>query len=199
MPHPHDDLAAIRRLMEDSQAAAADDGRHFLLWGTLTAAGLLGTYGAVVGTLPVDPKWLWGVLLALGWAGSFWLGFRGARRARVTTLGRRLLAVVWIAAGVTLTLIAAAGLLGSAIDVRALSGLTSVVIGGPFLATAALTGERWLGAVAAAWWIAGGVMLFVPGLYTLPLLAAMALALQVAPGAVLYRRWRRRTAAPAPA
>lgn len=198
MPHPQDDLAAIRRLMEDSQAAAADDGRHFLLWGTLTAAGLLGTYAAVAGALAVDPRWLWGVLLAVGWAGSIWLGFRGARGTRVTTLGRRLLALVWIACGVTMTLIAAAGLLGGAVDVRALSGLMAVVVGGPYLASAALTGERWLAAVAAAWWIAGGVMLFVPGLYTLPLLAAMALAFQAAPGALLYRRWRRR-AAPAPA
>lgn len=195
MTHPHDDLAAIRRLMEDSQAAAADDGRHFLLWGTLTAAGLFGTYAAVKGALAIDPRWMWGVLLAIGWIGSFWLGIRGARGTRVTTLGRRLLTVVWVACGVTLTLIAAAGLLGGAIDPRALSGLVSVVIGGPFLATAALTGERWLAGVAAAWWLAGAVMLFVPGLYTLPLLAAMALAFQVAPGAVLYRRWRRRAPA----
>lgn len=195
MTHPQDDLAAIRRLMEDSQTAAADDGLHFLLWGVLTAAGLLGTYAAVTGAAAVDPRWLWGVLLALGWAGSTWFGVRDARRARVRTLGRRLVAVVWIACGVTLTLIAAAGLLGGAVDPRALSGLVAVVIGGPFLATAALTGERWLGAVAAAWWLAGAVMLFVPGLYTLPLLAAMALAFEAAPGLVLHRRRRRLAAA----
>jgi hypothetical protein len=192
MPEPREDLAAIRRLMEESQAAAGEDGRHFLLWGTLTAAGLLGTYAGVTGALAIDPRWLWGVLVALGWIGSFWIGARGNRQARVRTLGRRLLAVVWTACGVTLSLIAAAGLFGGAVSPRALSGLVSVVVAGGFLASAVLTGHRWLGAVAAAWWFGGGMMLFFPGLYTLPLLAAMTVALQVVPGAVLYRRSRRR-------
>jgi len=198
MPDPREDLTTIRRLMEESQAAAGEDGRHFLLWGTLTAAGLLGTYAAVTGTLPLDPRWLWGLLLAVGWIGSFWLGYRGHRLARVRTLGRRLLAVVWIAAGVTLSLIAAAGLFGGAVSPRALSGLVSVVIAGAFLVSAVLTGHRWLGGVAAAWWLGGAVMLFLPGLYTLPLLAAMTIALEVVPGVVLYRR-SRRTGLPQPA
>lgn len=193
MPHAHEDLAAIRRLMEESQAAAADDGRHFLLWGTLTALGLLGTYAGLTGAAAIDPRWLWGAVLALGWCGSFWLGLRGARTPRVRTLGGRLLAVIWIGCGVTLSLIAAAGLLGGAVPPQALSGLVSVVIGGAFLASGALTGQRWLRMIAVVWWVAGGGMLFFPGLYTLPLLAVMALAFQVAPGVVLYRRSRRRS------
>lgn len=195
MPDPQQDLAVIRRLMEESQTAVAEDGRYFLLWGALTAVGLLGTWAAVAGVVALDPRWLWGVLVGAGWIGSFWMGFRSGGRARVRTLGGRLIAVVWIACGITLTLIAAAGLLGGVVPVQALSGLVAVVIAGGFLASAVLTGQRWLGAVAAGWWLGGGVMLFVPGLYTLPLLAAMAIALHVVPGLVLRRQARRRPAA----
>lgn len=197
MPDPQQDLAVIRRLMEESQTAVAEDGRYFLLWGVLTAAGLLGTWAAVTGAVALDPRWLWGALVGAGWIGSFWMGFRSGNQPRVRTLGGRLIAVVWIACGITLTLIAAAGLLGGAVPVRALSGLVSVVVAGGFLASAVLTGQRWLGAVAAAWWLGGGLMLFLPGLYTLPLLAAMAIALQVVPGLVLRRQARRRPVAQA--
>lgn len=197
MPDPQQDLAVIRRLMEESQTAVAEDGRHFLLWGALSAAGLLGTWAATVGAWTLDPRWLWAVLVGLGWVGSFWMGVRSGRRARVRTLGGRLIAVVWIACGITLTLIAAAGLLRGAVPVQALSGLVAVVLAGGFLGSAVLTGRRWLGAVAAAWWLGGGLMLFFPGLYTLPLLAAMAIALQVVPGLVLRRRARRRPVAQA--
>lgn len=197
MPDAQQDLAVIRRLMEESQTAVAEDGRYFLLWGVLCALGLLGTWAAVLGALALDPLWLWATLVGLGWIGSFWMGVRSGRRARVRGLGGRLIAVVWFACGVTLTLIAAAGLLGGVVPVQALSGLVAVVLAGGFLASAALTGQRWLGAIAAAWWLGGGVMLFFPGLYTLPLLAAMAIALQVVPGLVLRRQARRRPVAQA--
>ena len=191
MADPQQDLAVIRRLMEESQTAVAEDGRHFLLWGALSALGLLGTWAAALDAVALDPLWLWGVLVSAGWIGSFWMGIRGGRRQRVRTVGGRLIAVVWIACGITLTLIAAAGLLGGAVPIQALSGLVAVVLAGGFLGSAVLTGQRWLTAVAAAWWLGGGVMLFVPGLYTLPLLAAMAIGLEVVPGLVLRRRARR--------
>lgn len=191
MTDPRQELAAIRRLMEESQETIGEDGRHFVLWGLITAAGLLGTWAAVTGRLDVDVRWMWAALVALGWIGSFWIGFRSGRRERVRTLGRRLIGVVWIGCGVTLSLVAAAALFGP-VSTRALSGLVSVIVAGAFLSSAVLTGHRWLAAVAAAWWFLGGLMLFFPGLYTLPLLAAMAIALEAIPGLVLYQRARRR-------
>jgi hypothetical protein len=192
MSDPRHDLAAIRRLMEESQETIGAEGRHFVLWGLVTAVGLVGTWAAVTGAADVDVRWTWAVLVGLGWIGSFWLGYRGARRERVRTLGRRLVSVVWIGSGVTLSLIAAAALFGDAVPTRALPGLLSVAIAGSFLSTAVLAGLRWLGLVAACWWLLGGLMLFFPGLYTLPLLAAMALALEVVPGLLLVQRARRR-------
>ena len=44
-----------------------------------------------------------------------------------------------------------------------------------------LTGEAWLHWVAAGWWIGGGLMLFVPGVYTLLLMTAMSIVLNRVP------------------
>jgi hypothetical protein len=99
---------------------------------------------------------------------------------------------------VTLTVIAVGGMFGDVLAEHALSGVLAAVIAAPMLVTALLTGESWLGWVAAGWWIGGGVMLFVPGIYVLLLMTAMSLLLMALPGAVLYARSRRAGLAPEP-
>lgn len=129
--------------------------------------------------------------LSIGWTASLAEGWVDGRRARVATLGRRLLSAVWIATAITLTLVALAGMFGDVLDPRALSGVLAAIIAAPILVTALLTGESWLRFVAAAWWLGGGVMLFVPGVYALLLMGAMSLLLMALPGVVLYARSRR--------
>lgn len=188
------DLALIRRLMEETRQDVVDRGKHFSLWGVLTAVGLLGTWWVALGRLAVAPGLLWLGLLVAGWCGSLYVGWSENRAARVRTTGRGLLAAVWVTAAVTLTAVGLAGLFGEALEVRSLPGVLSAVLAIPVYLTSRLTGEWWLGWVAAGWWLGGAVMLFVPGLYTLPLMAGMALVLMAVPGAVLNVRAKGRRA-----
>lgn len=190
------DLTLIRRLMEETRRDVVDRGRHLLIWGALSAIGLLVTWLAVIDAVRIDPAAAWLPILVLGWTASLVVGRRDARRARAGTPGRRLLTTVWVSAAVTLTLIALAGMFGGVVSDRALPGLLSGIIAPPILVTAALTGERWLSWVAVGWWAGSAVMLFLPGVYTLPLMAAMALLFMALPGAVLYARSRRPAGVP---
>ena len=189
--HPAQDLALIRKIMDETRQEVVDRGKHFIIWGLITAAGLAVTYQAATGSLAVNPAIVWAVLLAIGWAASLTIGWIDGRRARVTTLGRRLLSAVWVSTAVTLTLTGMAGMFGEVLDQRALAGVLSAILAAPILVTAMLTGESWLRAVAGAWWVGAAVMLFVPGIYALLLLGAMALLLMALPGVVLYVRSRR--------
>lgn len=188
MHEPGEDLAVIRRLMEDSHRVVHDNGAYFLVWGVLATVGLVLTYLAVVGAVALEPRWSWGGVLVVGWGLSMWLGWRGHTRSRVRTVGRRYLGVLWLTCAVTLTVVSVAAFAGAVVSANALPGLVSVVIAMPFAGTSVLTGERWVGVVAAGWWLGGAVMLVVPGLYTLPMLALMTLLLEVVPGVVFYRR-----------
>lgn len=192
MNQPQHDLAMIRQLMEESQRTVDENGKHFLLWGALGTVGLVATWLFVVGRMTLDPRWLWAVILGVGWVGSFWLGVQSGARARVRTAGRRVIAAVWVSCGVTMTLIAGAAMLGRVVALPSLSGLIASVMALGLAMTGVLTGLRWLLGVGVAWWIGAGVMLFVPGPYTLLLLAGMALVLEVVPGLVLYARARER-------
>lgn len=183
-----EDLALIRRIMEETRQEVTERGRHLVIWGGISTAGLLATWWAALGRGGVDPVVVWAALLVVGWAMSLYVGWRDGRRARVRTAGRRLLSAVWLTAAVTLTLVGVAGMFGDVLGHRALPGVLSAILAMAIWLTALLTRERWLSWVAGGWWVGGAVMLFVPGVYALPLMAAMALLLMVGPGAVLNAR-----------
>lgn len=190
-----EDLALIRRIMEETRQEVTDRGRHLVIWGAISTAGLLATWWAALGRGGVDPVLVWTGLLAAGWTASLYVGWRDGRRARVRTAGRRFLSGVWLAAAVTLTLVGVAGMFGEVLSNRSLPGVLSAILAMPILLTSHLTGERWLSWVAAGWWLGGAVMLFVPGVYALPLMAGMALLLMAVPGGVLNARASARRAA----
>lgn len=183
-----EDLALIRRLMEETRREVVDRGKHFTIWGGISTVGLLVTWWAALGRTETNPSLVWAVLLVVGWAASFHVGLRDRRGGGVRTTGRRLLTGTWVTAAVTLTLVGVAGMFGEVVGYRGLPGVLSAVIAMPIWLTSQLTGERWLGWVAAGWWVGAAVMLFVPGVYTLPLMAAMSLVLLAIPGGVLNAR-----------
>lgn len=189
-----EDLALIRQLMEDGRREVVDRGKHFIIWGVVPAVGALLTYAHASGAAVPHPTLSWAVLLVVGWMGSFVVGWRDSRGARVRTLARRLLSGVWISAAVTLTVLALAGMFGRGLSHTALPGVLSAVIAAPVLVTMLLTSERWLGLVAAGWWAGGALMLFAPGSYTLLVMAALSLLLLAVPGLVLNAKARRRAA-----
>lgn len=186
----HEDLALIRRMMEETRREVVERGRHFMIWGAVSSLGCLLTWLSLRGARLPNPGWMWMALLAAGWLASMLVGLRESRTQRVRTLGARVVAALWISTGVTLTLIGLSGIVGGAFGDVSPSGLIAVVIGAPMLVTAILTGESWLGWVAGGWWAGGTFSLFVPGPNTLLLLAAMTLLLMAVPGGVLYARAR---------
>lgn len=190
------DLALIRQLMLDSRREVVDRGKHFIIWGLVPAIGALLTYAYARGATLPHPTLVWGALLVVGWLASFTVGWRDSRQARVSTTARRLLSGLWISAAVSLTLLGVAGMFGGALDHNALPGVLSAVIAAPVLMTMLLTGERWLGLVALGWWAGGALMLFVPGQYTLLVLAVMSFLLLAVPGMVLNAKARQRAQVP---
>ncbi len=186
-----EDLALVRRFMEETRREVVDRGTHLLIWGVISTVGLGMTWTIVGGMVDLDPRWMWAGLLAAGWLASIGVGRREGRGARVRTVGRRLLSAVWVATGVSLTLIGIAGLFAGVVDVRALPGLLAIVVATAFMVTSLLIGERWLAWIAAGWWLGGGAMLVWSGPRALLAMAAMAAAGMALPGAVLFLRARR--------
>ena len=184
------DLAASRRLMEESRGQISGTGRHWIVWGAVTAAGLLATWGSLRGTLSMGPVWIWCGLLPVGWAASLWMGHRGSGVRSVRNQLTRLVHSVWFGLGIGLTILGIGGMFSPLVDPRVLPGLFCTLIGAGIFATGAVPGLGWLRWVAGGWWLGGVALMAAPGGYALPVMAAMVLALQVVPGVLLERRAR---------
>lgn len=189
-----EDLAAIRRLMEDGRDVVNTAGPHFVAWGVLTSAALVATY--VLGARGEGRLiwWTWAAAVALGWLSSIALMMTVNRRARASTATGRLLGGMWIGTGVTLSLLGFAAPAGGGLANGAITGVLASVLASGFFATGLLVGSRWMQAAAGGWWAGALLMLLWPGPHTLLVTAALVLALQTAPGAVLMLRGRRAVA-----
>jgi hypothetical protein len=192
-----DDLAAIRRMMDDAQHATEDNGKYFVAWGALTIAGLVATYVALSRAAPLRALWIaWAALVAVGWLLGLRWGRRDRARARARTVAATLVGDSWSATGICLTILVFAGATSGTIAPLALPGVVGALMGAGTFASASVYRQLPLRAMAVAWWAGALVMLLRPGAYTILLMGALVLALFVGPGLVL---WTRARAGPRPA
>ncbi len=189
-PNAYEDLAMVRRLMEETRELVCEHGKHFIVWGLLMVVALLATYARLIDLAAVPVGWIWAAAMGVGWLFSFWAGRRDAGQARVRTTAGRLLGGIWIGFGITATIIGVLGLYTAAIEPELLGGLMAALLGFGFFASSFVGRQRWLRWLALGWWAGSLAMLLWPGEHTLPLMAALIVALQVVPGVVIHTRGR---------
>jgi hypothetical protein len=191
-----DDIAFIRKAIEEGGAYATASSPDMLVWGIAVAIGYLGVYGFIRGWSPVAPPVLWAVCLGLPWLFSL----RRVARRITGHLGpsgpmARALGMLWFGCGVFLTTMAIAVMASGEGRNGWFDAVVAGILGIGFFASASLTRLAWLRWVAIAWWI-GELALFSlrHRIEALPLSAVLMLLLLAGPGYVLWSR-RGRTAA----
>ena len=105
-----EDIAFIRRAIEEGGAYATASSPDMLVWGIAVAIGYLGTYGFIRGWSPIAPGSLWAACLGLPWLFSLRRMARGLAGREVPSRGpmAQALAMLWFACGVFLTTLAIA-------------------------------------------------------------------------------------------
>ena len=193
-----EDIALIRRSIEEGAAYATASSPDMLVWGIAVALGYLGTYGFVRGWLPVTPGVLWAACLGLPWLFSL---RRVARRVGGREVGVRgpmvqALAMLWFACGIFLTTFVVAAMVSGEARNGWCYAVVAGVMGIGFFASASLARLPWLRWVGITWWV-GELVLFAlrHRIEALPLSAALTLLLLAGPGYVLMTRRGRRAEA----
>ena len=190
-PHQHrpeDDLAFIRRLMEGAQENVSDSSAHLILWGCLVATAECLTYLALQGVLSVSINVLWAVAVGIGFAVSWLFAHRSRKSAPVNSLVNRILAAIWIGCALALTLVGFLGAGTGSLPSQVAPGVTGVIIGSAFFASAFLPGRTTYRLLAAVWWILGGSMLVWPFPESGLVIACGLILFMVVPGLVLRAR-----------
>lgn len=122
---------------------------------------------------------VWGLLGASGLTATWWAVSAGSAVRP---------GWIWLALGVTLTLIGAASILTGTLAPRSLPGLIALVFGAGYFASGLVAGVRWLAGVGVGWWVAGaGLLQWSSGPGSLLVLAGLTLVLEVGPALALRR------------
>ena len=188
------DIAFIRRAVEEGGAYATAYGPDMLVWGVAVAIGYLATYAFIRGWSPIAPGGIWPVCLGFGWLYSLRPLLRRivAGSEPFSTRGpmARALAMLWLGCSMFMTILAIAVLTSGDRNLGWCEAVIAGVLGIGFFGSASLTNLPWLHWVAIAWWI-GEIAFFAlrhDAELRLPLAAALMLVLLAGPGLVLLRR-----------
>jgi hypothetical protein len=190
------DIAFIRRAVEEGGAYATASSPDMLVWGVAVAIGYLGTYAFIRGWSPIAPNGIWAVCIGLGWLYSLRPLLRQIVVGREDFPARgpmaQALAMLWLGCGTFLTILAIAAMASGDVREGWFDAVVAGVLGIAFFASAWLSNLAWLRWVAIAWWI-GEIALFAlrHDAAKFPLAASLMLVLLAGPGLLLHRRYAR--------
>ncbi len=194
-----EELAFIRKVIADSRAAVADNGLDFIIWGLLVAFGMFANFVFYLTKIErLLGGWiylvLWIGIMGSGWAFSLIRHLGDENKHRSSTLGGRLLKALWLGCGAAIMIFIFIGGPAHRVDpspaIAAILGI-GFFVSGTLLDFAPM---RWSGIL---WWLASAGMFniwwnFSHLVFYEPLVfGLLMLGLQVVPGIILYRRWKK--------
>jgi hypothetical protein len=191
-----DEIAFIRRAIEEGRGYASGRSPDMVVWGGAIALASACTYAAQRGWPLVGQGWLWGACVGLPWLYSL----RGLMRPGRPP-GRpmaRAMGMLWLGCGVSLTVLAVVAAWSGDMREGWFTAVSAGTMGIAFFASAALSNLGWMRLVAVGWWV-GEALLYVlrhrPE--AMALHALLMLGLLALPGIILLRGGARPGAAAA--
>ncbi|MBN8584422.1 MAG: hypothetical protein J0M37_04950 [Ignavibacteria bacterium] len=186
------ELTEIKRIMADSRRIMVDDGIGFILWGTLVAAGLIATYLSVLGYIPWNITSIaWFALIGTGWIITI-LQYRNEdKKRKAVTFAGKVAGAIWGSAGFTMTII---GFIGSATGLvkgMGISPLMACVLAAAFFVSGVIYNDKTFRYLSFGWWAGAILMFFWHSPHTLLLFALMIIFMQVLPGFIMYKKWKK--------
>jgi hypothetical protein len=188
-----EDLAFIRKIMDESRSFAEVGGDQFVVWGSVTGLAMLVTWGIAARYLPGTGNtiWaLWFVALAVGFLLSYWRS-RQQQRRPVSNSANRQIGAVWFAVGMPMLLLFFVGQSYELLRPQAIPATAAALLGTGVYLTGTLARIGWLRNLAFVWWVASIGLMLVHGATVFLVYGLLVLALYVLPGIKLSQMARR--------
>lgn len=188
------ELSVIKKIMEDSRNIVADNGWHYIFWGVSVTCGLIANYiMALSGVKMIYQGMMWFFLMISTWIVEGIIERRKAKKRKVRTFAGKLLGSLWFAAGLSMFMLGFIGTLTHAYNAIFICPIISTMLGATYIISGAIQQTKWLQLLSIGWW-GGAIYTFLfPSVHTLLIFAVMMICLQVVPGIILYRKWKKET------
>jgi len=186
------ELSEIKRIMEDSRRIMIDDGTGFILWGSLVAMGLISSYLSVLGYLEWKVSSIaWFALIGLGWLITIFQLRREKKERKAVSFAGKVAGAIWGSAGITMTIIGFVGSYSGLVKGMGISPLMACVLAAAFFVSGVIYNDKTFRYLSFGWWAGALVMFFWHSSHTLLLFALMILFMQVLPGYIMYKKWKK--------
>lgn len=187
------DLAYIRRIMEEARYDFAERGEPFIVWSVVVLIGLAGTW-----LLPhYYPGWtlgiLWAGLIVIGWLVTW---FSLLHHQSTSSPAGKLCGAAWLACTIAMVIILFAGIPAGIISsLSAIMGIVSAIVGIGTFMNGILIDLRWFRNLAFGWWAGAVAVFLLPGAIGLLIFAIMIVAFYLIPGLILNAQIRKQDSA----
>lgn len=201
---PQQELAFIRRVIQDSRQALMDNGLDYIVWGLLVSLGMFASIAFDLLKMPGTAHLiLWILVMGGGWVFSLIRHLRERSFERARSVGSSLLGTLWLACGIAIMVLIFIG--GPLRQVNP-SPAIAAVLGIGYLVSGVLLDFPYFRISAVCWWLGSAAMFYLESPWAGPkgyglqidmlLFALMMVLFQVVPGVILYRRWKRELGEP---
>lgn len=186
------ELSEIKKIMEESRRIMVDDGLGFIIWGSLVAAGLISSYLSVLGYLAWNiTSYAWIALIGSGWIITIIQVRKEKKERRAITFAGKVAGAIWGSAGVTMTIIGFIGSYTGLVKGMGISPLMACVLAAAFFVSGVIYNDKTFRYLSFGWWAGAIVMFFWHSPHTLLLFALMIILMQVLPGFIMYKKWKK--------
>jgi len=185
------DILFIKKIMQDSKKSALDSGKYYVLWGVLIGFACITNYFLFKFDADVSPNYFWFSYIGIGWAFSIYWGYKDSRKRKSTSLGKKVIAAVWTACGISAMVISIIGQASGSISGASICALITAIFGVGYFVAAAVYSDKMLLILSFVWWAAASWMFFIKGIEVLLVYGIFLLLFQVVPGFVLNYKWKK--------
>jgi hypothetical protein len=182
----YEELAFIKKLMEDSQKALMDNGKFFII---LTFFALLGVtikiFKDLIG-LKINNLYIYIPLVAIGLTFAIFYKTRVYAKMGGKTYASKVMDGIWIAFLISTSILSIIGYASGGIRPTAVAPVISVLFGINQYLSGLVLNLRWISSMAYGWWISSICMFLWPGEHSVILIGILLILFQLIPGIFLF-------------
>ncbi len=196
--NPDEELAFIRKIIEDSRRSFSEDGKPYIVWGLVVAMGMTITYLSALLNQDFYVGYIWIGLMVIGYGYIAWMVRQNKGKRRTKNFVDRMQGAIWGACG------SALGLGVFLCNVQISHGpdsfppihpyyacfVAALILGIAYFLSGFAMEIPWLRNIGVVWWVGAVAMYLFPSIHMLGLYAGMLICFQVVPGVLLNRRYR---------
>ena len=186
------ELSVIKKIMEDSRNIVCNNGWHYIFWGIIVSTALIANYILLLmKSADYYIGWMWfALMIGAAITGSIYER-RADKKRRVKTFAGELLGSLWFSGGIAMFMFGFIGTISGAYNPIYICPVISTVLGVTFYVSGEIQQLKWQKNLSYGWWAGAILLFFVPSIHTLIIFAAMMIFLQVVPGIIMNRKWKK--------